>query len=325
MNSPASKFQPWKEISPRSFRRGFLLLITPLLAILLGLVASFSCRAEEAALGKPLLWRIGGAKPSYVFGTIHLSGPRESRLAPAVQKAVAECDALLTEVPLDSASQMKVATMMMAGDSSLKKTLPKDMYDRTDAILRQINPLLSLEPLDRLPVWAFGFMLPLIEEQLKNPGGKALDAQLYARAETAGKQVGGIETLDEQMAVLSGFAPGDQLAILRSTLDDMEKAQREKRSPIEELRECYLSGDLAKIEAKVNEWSKSMDPVLSKRVMTALLTKRNHVMAGRIAAKVKESDGKSLFFAIGAAHLNGDEGVLKLLEKDGLKIERVSE
>ncbi len=296
-------------------------LVAPLLALLV----TFTSRADDPAPGKPLLWRIGGEKPSYVFGTIHLAGPRETKLAPMTEKALDGCDILMCEIPMDAGTQMKAAVTMMAGGKSLKDSLPKDLYERTGAILRQINPQLSLEPLDRLPVWALGFELPLFEEYVKYPGGKILDAQLYARAEAGGKQVGGIETLDEQMAVLSSFAADDQIAILRSTLDGMEKAQREKRFPIEELRESYLSGDLAKMEAKMHEWAKGLDPALLKRVMDALLTKRNHVMAGRMAVKVKAAEGKSVFFAIGAAHLGGEEGVLKLLEKAGLKVERVEQ
>ena len=38
-------------------------------------------------------------------------------------------------------------------------------------------------------------------------------------------------------------------------------------------------------------------------------------MAERVAAKLKGGGGKSFFFALGAAHLHGEEGVLRLLEK----------
>ena len=113
--------------------------------------------------------------------------------------------------------------------------------------------------------------------------------------------------------------------MLRSTLEDMQKARREKRSPIEELRETYLKGELAGIEEKIGELMKGLDPALLKRVLAALITKRNHVMAERMAAKMKDAGGKSFFFAVGAGHLPGDEGVLKLLEKAGLKVERVTE
>jgi uncharacterized protein YbaP (TraB family) len=49
------------------------------------------------------------------------------------------------------------------------------------------------------------------------------------------------------------------------------------------------------------------------------------VMAERIGAKLKAAPDKSQFFAVGAGHLIGDAGVLKLLEKQGLKVTRVTE
>lgn len=272
---------------------------------------------------KPFLWRIDGAKPSYVFGTIHLAGPRETKLAPATEKAVNEADALFCEIPMDLASQMKAAGGLMSKGKPLREVLPKDLYERTETELKQINPALTLEPLQQFHVWALTMMLPMLEEQLKNPAAKALDSQLYERAQSAGKEVGGLETLGEQIAALGGFSMEDQLALLRSTLDEMEKARREKRSPVNELREAYLSGELKALDEKMNEMTKELDAALVKRFLGKLITERNRRMAERIAAKLKANPGRSFFFAIGAGHLNGDEGVLKLLEKTGLKVERV--
>lgn len=294
-----------------------------ILSLLSVLVALTCSRAQDAGPTKPLLWRIDGAKPSYVFGTIHLSGPRETTLGPAVAKAVDGADALFCEVPLDAGSQMKAMGGLMSKDKPLDEALPKDLYERIEAELKHINPALSLQPLRQLHVWALTLVLPILEEQFKNPTGKPLDSQLYGRAEAAKKEVGGLETLEEQIKALSSYTPDEQLALLRGTLDDMEKARREKRSAVEELRVAYLSGDLAALDEKINESMKNLDPALAKRFLAGLLTERNHRMAERIAAKIKASDGKSFFFAIGAGHLNGDEGVLRLLEKSGLKLERL--
>lgn len=293
--------------------------LAPLVAALLTLTAS----AQEAAPGKPLLWRIAGAKPSYVFGTIHLAGPRETQLAPAVKSAIDGADAVYCEVALDSKSQMTAATAMMGKGKVLGEKLPKDLYDRVEAELKHINPTLSLGPLQSMEVWALNVLLPLLEEQLKNPMAKPLDVQIYALGQSAGKEVGGIETLDEQFKALAGFSDEEQLALLRGTLDEMEKARRENRSPLGDLREAYLSGDLAKIDATMKEAMDTIDPALVKRFIDVLLTRRNHHMAERIAAKIKADTGKSFFFAIGAGHLGGEEGVPRLLEKAGMKVERV--
>jgi len=290
-----------------------------LIAFLLSLASGLACSGQEAP--QPFLWRIAGGKPSYLFGTIHLSGQRETTLAPAVEEAIDACDALYCEIPMNKGSQMKAASEMMAGGKSLKEALPNDLYERANAQLKLINPALSLATLDKAPVWALGAMLPMIEEQLKNPGAQALDARLYARAEAAQKEVGGIETLAEQFGALSGFTPDEQLAMLRDTLDEMEKARRENRSPVGKLRDAYLSGSLDRLDAEMAEWMDGFDPALKKKVLATLITERNLLMADRMAEKLKT--GKSYFFAVGAGHLNGEEGLLRLLEKQGFMLERV--
>jgi uncharacterized protein YbaP (TraB family) len=298
------------------------LLPCRLVAPLVFLTSLVVARAADAP--QPLLWKVEGAKPSYVFGTIHLSNPEVTKLTPATQKAFDSSDALYTEVPMDMAGQLKAAGALM-GNESLFDVLPKDLLSRAEAELKRINPALDLQPFARMKIWALAITLVMLEEQFKNPGGLPLDAILYANAEEANKQVGGIETFEEQVGVFEGFSKEEQIVMLRATLDDMERDRKEGRSQLEELRKTYLAGDLTKLDKVLNDWMTTLDPKLLARFMDVLLTKRNHVMAERIAAKLKAAPGKSQFFAIGAGHLIGDEGVIKLLEKQGLKVTRVTE
>lgn len=280
--------------------------------------------AKAADVPKPLLWKIEGTKPSYVFGTIHLARPEVTKLSPATQKAVQSVDALFTEIPMDMADQLKIAMAMM-GSEPLSKVLPKDVYTRAEAELKRINPALTLQPMDNLKIWALSMMIVLLEEQLKNPGALPLDAILFANAKTDGKEVGGIETMEEQMTLFDAFSKEDQIAMLTATLDDMARARKDGRSPLDEMQKAYLSGDLALIDKTVNEWMTGLEPKLLERFNDALFTKRNQVMAERIAEKLKSTPEKSQFFAVGAGHLIGDAGVVKLLEKQGFKLTRVTE
>jgi uncharacterized protein YbaP (TraB family) len=287
------------------------------------LTALISAKAEEGPR-KPFLWRIeGGTKPSYVFGTIHLATKDVTTLGPNTTKAVESADALFTEIPMDVGGQMKAAMGVITSGQALSEVLPKEIFERCEAELKRINPALTLQPFERMKIWALGVSLPLLEEQFKNPGGQPLDAILYAKAEAAKKEVGGLETVESQMAVFEQFSKEDQIAMLKATLDDMAKSRKEGSAPLAELKQAYLSGDLAQLEKKFND--SSMDPKLLARFNDALLTKRNHGMAESIAAKIKAAPGKTFFFAVGAGHLIGDEGLLKLLEKQGYKLTRVTE
>ena len=289
-------------------------------AFLLPLLAPLAFAAEP----QPLLWRIEGPKPDYVFGTIHLASSDVTTLTPSTEKAVAGADALYTEIPMDMASQMQGAMKLLGGAKPLKEVLPPDLYARSEAEVKRINPALNLQPFERMEVWALAVTIALLEEQLKNPGAQVLDAILYNRAEAAKKEVGGLETTEEQLAVFGKFSTDEQIAMLRATLDDLDRARKEGRTPISELRAAYLSGDLAQIDAEMTEWTSALDDTLEKRFVTALITDRNKLMADRMAEKVRAQPGKSYFFAVGAAHLHGPEGVIALLEKAGFKLTRVA-
>jgi uncharacterized protein len=291
---------------------------------MLSLLPPAAALAQVSPPSRPLLWRIeGSGKTAYLFGTIHLSGPRETKLAPSVEAALTGSDALYCEVPMDMASQLRAATGLLSGGKSLREILPKELYTRAENELKRISPALDLRPFDRMHVWALAMTLSLLEEQLKNAGAQALDAVLYSRAEAAGKQVGGIETIEEQVNAFGSFSEAEQVSLLRSTLDDIEKARKEGKTPVEDMRNAYLTGDLARLDTVMKEWMTGIDEEFKKKVVATLLTKRNHHMAERITAKVKGAPEKGFFFAVGAGHLGGGEGVLALLQKTGFKVSRV--
>lgn len=62
---------------------------------------------------------------------------------------------------------------------------------------------------------------------------------------------------------------------------------------------------------------------MTRRRTTLLLT-RNRRMADRIAEKVRGSPDKTFLFVVGAMHGLGQNSVVDLLAKAGLKVERVT-
>ena len=75
----------------------------------------------------------------------------------------------------------------------------------------------------------------------------------------------------------------------------------------------------------MNKMLEEYDPKdpLEAKLMKRLFTDRNERMAERIAKKLKAEPGKSFFFAVGAGHLPGDDGIVERLRKAGYKVKRV--
>src|SRR5207342_2533776 len=80
--------------------------------------------------------------------------------------------------------------------------------------------------LARLRPWAATSQIALLEflPDLK-AGRHPLDATLYDIAAKAGKEVGGLETVDEQIAIFDAFSTQEQVRMLASALDGLDKAR----------------------------------------------------------------------------------------------------
>jgi uncharacterized protein YbaP (TraB family) len=278
--------------------------------------------AAVAPTAKPFLWRIEGQKPSWLYGTIHLPDDRILALPAAVTQAVDGCDRFYAEIPLDPATQVQMTPLLMLPEGQgLSSLLPAELYQRLDKIFAAKG--LPLSALGKLKIWAITTQVVLIDHILDFATKQPLDMALYSRAEQAGKQVGGLETVAEQMAVFDGLTQDEQIRMLAQTLDQIDEFKAKGQDPIAGMLEAYLAGDEAKMLATMLE---TYDPEneLDRKVMKRLFFDRNQTMGGRIAEILAAKPGQSHFFAVGAGHLLGDDGMVALLRAKGFKLERIA-
>jgi uncharacterized protein YbaP (TraB family) len=74
----------------------------------------------------------------------------------------------------------------------------------------------------------------------------------------------------------------------------------------------------------MNEWmAMTKDKQIEKLFLDNLLHKRNRLMRDRVLANLKAAPGKAHFFAVGAAHLYGEDGLVEQLRKSGFKLTQV--
>lgn len=298
------------------------------LHVALAFFLAFHCSAiaEEktpASQSKPLLWRIEGSKPSYVLGTIHLSNPAVAKIDPSVDEAIAASDVVLTEIPFDAQTLAAAAKDMFLPDGAkLADVLPEDLHREIGAELERILPSFGPGAIERMKIIYATVMLCMLEDQLKHPRSAPLDKRIEKRAAALGKKTGGLETIAEQVAALNAFTTGEQTTMLRDALRLIREKRKVGTDPITELVVAYRSGDLAAVDTVVNEQMRSTDKAVSEKFIRVLLTERNHRMVERAIAKMKAEPDKAFFFAVGAGHLLGEEGVLRLLEKAGFKVVR---
>ena len=285
-----------------------------------------ACVAMQTwAGGSPFLWRIetAGAKPSYLFGSIHIPTPAVTNLAPCVERALQSTDAVYCELAFEPETLMKIGQASMNARRPLSQVLPADVYTRAEAELGRIVPGFKLAAIERAEVWVLMAELVMLDYQVKYPSVPALDLLLFQRAQAAGKETGGLETAEEQLGAMAAFTDAEQIEMLRSTLDEMQDLRKKGQDAVQLLLDAYLSGDAAALDREVDRSYATCTPALRKRFEQLLLVERNRRMADRIAKRIRTQPGKSTLFVIGTLHGLGQGSVVDLLAKSGLTVERV--
>jgi uncharacterized protein YbaP (TraB family) len=266
--------------------------------------------AADQAAAAPLLWRVEGPHPSYLFGTLHSTDPRIEVIAPSVLRALATCKSFHPEVELspEVAGQM-AARLFNPATPDLETRLPPPLWARVktagaklglpELLLHRLSPGLA----------ALLFAAPADETDVK----ATVDGQLYERSQTLGLTVAALETIDEQLDLFDQLRPAQAQALLVESLDDFDAGHAQ----LARLLDAYASGDEDRLAAEVEKEFK--DPAV-RELAGPLLYQRNQIMAARAGAYLRHGGA---FVAVGAAHLVGPRSVIAVLRAKGFKITRV--
>jgi hypothetical protein len=262
---------------------------------------------------------------SFLFGTIHLPDPRVTRLYPVVETAFQRSAAVYTEVPLEAEDiDAQMHYFFLPETQNLSELLSASLRKRSHAVLKQIDPQLSIDAVERMKIWAFATALPQLQQQLRYPGIAPLDMQLYQRALREGKRTGGLETYQEQLGLFDDLSLSQQRKLLSDTLLVLENAMKNAEDINEELIRWYLQGDADSFSQLMEKWGDYSDPAYDG-LQEKLIDQRNQRMAKRIAVLLQKHPREQLFFAVGSGHFAGDEAIQRLLKKQGFRVFKVSE
>lgn len=278
--------------------------------LLLGILSLFYIQSTaQKATENSLLWEIkspGQAQPSYLFGTIHLICAKDFSISDSLKKVFSKTQQLALEIDMDdpgmTAKMMK--TMMMSGDTQLKTLLTESEYTRLntfykDSIGMSIDMFNKMKP--------FILMAPLYNKVM-NCEPQSYEMKLVAMATQQKSEVIGIETIEEQMAVFDTISYKDQVKMVLNMVDSLPKARKE----LSEMIELYKTGQMNSLYQVSIQSDYGMEG--DEKV---LLTDRNHRWISRISKMILD---KPTFFAVGAAHLGGPDGVVELLRKNGYQL-----
>ncbi len=293
------------------------------LILVLGTVTAQSKKIEPTR--HPFLWRIEGKDSNatnWLYGTMHLGDDRLLALPDVVEKARDAADAVYCELAFDKMMKKQdtlIKMMMAPPGESLDRVLPRALYDRLDARLKKLGG--SIAQVKPFRVWAVGLLLAQFEAA-KLGMMQSLDKMLYEDAKRDDKEVGGLETVEEQMNAIGGGAIEDYIESLHLSLDLADKFEAQGKTGLGLMLESYLTGSEKNILDYV-EQTMSSDVDLNQRLMKPMLEDRNVRMTDRIIKKLEANPTKKYFFAIGAMHCIGDLGMVTLMREKGYTVTRM--
>ena len=274
-----------------------------------------SIRAVPPAEGRgPALWVVRDADSTlYLFGTVHLLRPTTAWGTQRVDAAFDSAEKVILEIsnPDDQAAVIPLIQQHgLSLATPLSSLLNAEEIAALDAAAQTLG--LSAAQMDPFRPWFAALTLsvaPLAKAGYDPQSG--VELILKARAEAAGKPVTGFETIDQQIRILAGFPEADQLAFLRTTLEEFESATTD----LDKLVEAWAAGDVDAIEEL------GVEPMRegSEALYQALLVRRNTSWADQIQSELEGSG--TVFIAVGAAHLAGDDSVQDILERRGVEVD----
>ena len=268
----------------------------------------------SAPFDQGLLWRVEkpGVAASHVFGTIHVDDPRVIALPPSVAAGLDGARSFTMEVSLDAPNLMALAARMLYTDGrTLDAVTGADLYRRLvpameargmpEAVVRSFRP------------WAAMMILAMPQQS----STEVLDFVLYKRARARGLPVFELETVDDQIGAFEGMPENHEVLMLRHTVDTLATLPQR----MERLLAAYLARDLAAMWRLSEETTRNRPDLKATNELfeRLLLTDRNRHMVERMQPQLQQGGA---FVAVGALHLYGERGVLRLLESRGWKLTR---
>jgi len=262
-----------------------------------------------------VLWEVSGnglEKSSYLFGTIHLQDKRVFCFPDSVWIVFENIDILALEIVMNFDDPKAIAEKIMIKDQSksLKNILSKKEYKRVKkSVNKNLGLTMSLMMDKILPMM---IAAELMSSQTNKDEKLPMDLYLQKSAEKKQKKLFSLESIDSQFSVLDNIPIDKQKEELLNVVDSMEKYKQLADSMIV----LYQQQNIEALYKITDEGSSSFDEALEAE----LLDKRNKAMVTKLKDKMKEG---SVFVAVGAGHLWGDNGLIHLLQMQGYSVRPV--
>lgn len=262
----------------------------------------------------PAIWVIKDEDTTiYLFGTIHILTPGLSWFDEAVKDAFDSSDELVVEmIEPDPAEMVKIVTELAIDQSgkSVRDKLSQKDREKYEAALTKLGvPIESFDPLELWFASVSISLVPLIENGYDASSG--VEKDLTALAKSRDMRIVGLETPRQQLGFFDNLPEEAQVRFLNFTIETVDEM-------VDGMNNMVARWALADTKALAELINAGLE---DKVLYDTLLVERNESWAQWVQDRMNKPG--TVFMAVGAGHLAGDNSLQEILAEKGLSAKQI--
>lgn len=280
-----------------------------LIALLLPLLAS-------SVMAQTSVWKISkGGNEMYLAGSVHLLRESDYPLPKQFDRTYQKAEKLVFEADIDQLQDPQMAQAMMAQamipeNKTLADLLSEEVYKALEAEAAKLS--LPLANLARFKPSMVIVTMTGLKLQQEGISAKGVDQHFIDKAKADGKELGYLETVEEQIEVLMNMGAGNEDSYVKYSIDEMETMT----SAIEELIGTWRDGTSSLMKEQLAEMESEYPEIYE-----SIIVNRNNNWMPQLEGFLQ--DDVTEYVIVGSLHLHGDDGILEMLKAKGFKIKQL--
>jgi uncharacterized protein YbaP (TraB family) len=263
------------------------------------------------------LWEIEGTSNRiYLLGSVHFLRAQDHPLPSAMTKALSDADVVVMEIDLSTLNPLEAQSVLLRlgvdpEGRDLQSLIGEGSYRKAQQLAAGVD--IDLETLRPFEPWYAAMQITQFRlMQLGFDGSYGVEAQMLLQAVQEGKEIRGLETLEQQLDALDSLPLQAQEKFLIQTLEEAADLENQ----VDDIMKAWRTGNTKSLEREL-----TTGMVDQPKLYRKLLTDRNENWMRKIMDYIDDSN--DYLIVVGALHLVGEDGVPRMLEDAGYSIKQI--
>ncbi|MCQ8879287.1 TraB/GumN family protein [Pseudoalteromonas shioyasakiensis] len=272
-----------------------------------------------SAVAQTSVWQVSKGDDSiYIGGTLHILPKEQIPLPKEFEYAYNHADTVLLEAPMpdpsDTQAQMNILTTLSYKDGELlANKLTPEIEQKLETKLAEFGA--NINELNHFRPFMVSVILMSMELQKQHLIGEGVDAHFVKRANTDGKTLSYLETLDYQLQLFKQMGENSESQFIENNLAQLSNYAELFTS----MTAAWRSGNTKQLNELVVKPLQKNDP----DTFNKLLKQRNYNWLPKIEALFGNQQKELVL--VGAGHLVGEYNLLTLLNEQGYSVTQISQ